>query len=396
MLPSCPVPPKRMTTRTGAPRRHAVRSSMMKTFMQKLVGIRNAGLALALLGVGGPRTAACTAFQFNAGDRFYFAKNYDFMMGEGLLVVNRRGIGKQSVQVAQPIKWVSRYGSVTYNQFGRELPNGGMNQAGLVVEMLWLQETKYAPVDRRPEVGTLQWIQYQLDTAGTVAEVIASDRQVRVAEDPGRVHYFVSDRAGGAAVLELLNGKLQVYTGADLPIPVLANDAYAECVKVLRGGEPRRLEADQALSFGPASFDRFGAVAAQVGKFDPKRETPTAFALGTLQRVRHPQFTQWQVVYDLTQGRLYLRRQIDDVVREVDFAKCDFASSAVAMAADLTTAGPLQWVPCTTELNRRVIGKSYGKTPFLKHVGDAELDQIAAFPEAFRPVGALSALRKLD
>ena len=35
-----------------------------------------------------------------------------------------------------PASWVSKYGSVTFNQYGRELPTGGMNEAGLVVETI--------------------------------------------------------------------------------------------------------------------------------------------------------------------------------------------------------------------------------------------------------------------
>ncbi|MEO6567574.1 MAG: hypothetical protein ABIO94_02325, partial [Opitutaceae bacterium] len=104
-----------------------------------------AGLALLALPGFALRTDACTGFQFRVGENCYLAKNHDFMIGDGLLCVNRRGLGKRSVQVAQPAEWVARYGSVTYNQYGREMPNGGMNEAGLVVEMLWLHEAKYAP-----------------------------------------------------------------------------------------------------------------------------------------------------------------------------------------------------------------------------------------------------------
>jgi penicillin V acylase-like amidase (Ntn superfamily) len=42
-----------------------------------------------------------------------------------------------------PAKWVSRYGSVTFNQYGCENPTGGMNEAGLVVEQMWLDESAY-------------------------------------------------------------------------------------------------------------------------------------------------------------------------------------------------------------------------------------------------------------
>jgi choloylglycine hydrolase len=30
------------------------------------------------------------------------------------------------------ISWISKYGSITFNQYGREFPTGGMNEKGLV------------------------------------------------------------------------------------------------------------------------------------------------------------------------------------------------------------------------------------------------------------------------
>jgi hypothetical protein len=56
------------------------------------------------------------------------------------------------------------------------------------------------------------------------------------------------------------------------------------------------------------------------------------------------------------------------------------------MAADLTKTGPLRWVTGTPELNRAVLRKSYAQTPFLQPIGEAELNEIAAFPESFFPV----------
>jgi hypothetical protein len=356
----------------------------MKSLTPKnsLLTLGSAALALLVFEI---RAQACTAFEFSAGNQHYVAKNHDFVMGEGLLIVNHRGLAKKSVMTAQPIEWVSRYGSVTYNQFGREMPNAGMNEAGLVVEMLWLNETKYASPDARMEIGVLQWIQFQLDTAQTVADVIASDQILRIADGPGRCHFFITDREGHVAIVEILNGRLEVHTGADLPIPALANDIYASCVDTLQAGPPDAATAQQIAATLP-SFNRFQSVAGQVRKFDGSRSTPADFAFGALQRVRHPRYTQWQVVYDTGKPRLMIRRQHDDVTREIDFAACDFRPTAPVMAADLTQPGALEWVVCTTELNRAVIAKSYHATPFLQHIGEAELNSIAVFPEAFQPV----------
>src|SRR5215210_4777214 len=121
-----------------------------------------ATLALLLV-LGASAADACTTFC----TRGLFGRNYDFEIGHGMVLVNKRGLTKTS-QREQPASWTSRYGSVTFNQFGRDNATGGMNEKGLVVELMWLGGTEYPKADARPELGTLEWIQYQLDTAATV------------------------------------------------------------------------------------------------------------------------------------------------------------------------------------------------------------------------------------
>jgi penicillin V acylase-like amidase (Ntn superfamily) len=85
--------------------------------------------------------SACTTFCLERSGDVVFGKNYDFGIGSGMLVVNKRGVSKVSQVGApdHPARWVSQYGSLTFNQFGREFPSGGMNEAGLVVELMWLR-----------------------------------------------------------------------------------------------------------------------------------------------------------------------------------------------------------------------------------------------------------------
>ena len=41
------------------------------------------------------------------------------------------------------MKWVSKYGSITFTQVGKELPIGGMNKIRFTIEFLWLDDTTY-------------------------------------------------------------------------------------------------------------------------------------------------------------------------------------------------------------------------------------------------------------
>jgi len=91
------------------------------------------GLALA-----GPATA-CTAFHAVRGGQHVVGKSYDWHTGEALVVINPRGVAKTAFLghlADEPASWVSRYGSVTFDQYGPEMPSGGINEAGLVVEVL--------------------------------------------------------------------------------------------------------------------------------------------------------------------------------------------------------------------------------------------------------------------
>ena len=90
---------------------------------------------------------ACTTFCLKNKSEVLFGKNYDWMIGDGLVFVNKRGVAKVSSEDGNPAKWISKFGSVTFNQYGWESPSGGMNEAGLVIELMWLDDTQYPKAD---------------------------------------------------------------------------------------------------------------------------------------------------------------------------------------------------------------------------------------------------------
>ena len=169
------------------------------------------------------QATACTTFLINRHGQLVFGRNYDWITGSGFVCTNPRGLSKSSLQstTEKPLKWISRYGSMTFNQYGKEFPTGGMNEKGLVVELMWADGTQYPVPDERPAVGVLQWIQFQLDNYSTVGEVIASDSLIRIAKDNPPLHYLVADAAGNAAAIEFYHGRLTVHTGRDTDIPCI-------------------------------------------------------------------------------------------------------------------------------------------------------------------------------
>ena len=160
-------------------------------------------------------------------DQPLVGKNYDWGVEDGLVIINKRGVKKTAIALnedfGQPAKWTSKYGSITFNQYGREMPMGGMNETGLVVEMMMLRETQYPAHDSRPSISNLQWIQYQLDNFSTVKEVISSDSKVRIYSGNTGLHYMACDKMGNCASIEFIGGKLVYHINETMPVKVLTN-----------------------------------------------------------------------------------------------------------------------------------------------------------------------------
>ena len=338
---------------------------------------------LSFLGAGliaAPALDACTTFCLREGGPV-FGKNYDWNVGGGLLVVNKRGMAKTAMASPgrRPASWVSRYGSVTFNQYGREFPNGGMNEAGLVVELMWLDGTRYPAPDKRPALGCMEWIQYQLDRFDRVEDVIRHAEEVRIdAQAP--LHYLVCDRTGACATIEYLEGKLVPHTGRSLPVPALANNTYAESLRFLEATSASQIPE------GRGSLERFARASTLMKSYQPKNgKTPVEHAFDILDSVAQGSYTQWSIVYDLRAKRVHYRTRVNRQVRRVDLADFDFACGTPVRTLDIDTgAGNMsrQFVPYRLEANRRLIDRSFQETDFLADIPSAERAAQAAHPDS--------------
>mgnify|MGYP002750920396 CR=1 FL=1 len=66
-----------------------------------------------------PHLEACTTFVLKDRDRLVFGRNYDWDVSEALILTNKRDVAKYAYTTDNPARWVSRYGSITFNQYGR-------------------------------------------------------------------------------------------------------------------------------------------------------------------------------------------------------------------------------------------------------------------------------------
>jgi choloylglycine hydrolase len=224
--------------------------------------------------------------------------NFDwFKPLNATVYVNPRGAEKVALAPGgdKPAEWTSRFGSVTFTGFGREFPVCGMNEAGLVVVQAWLGATTYPEIDERPSLSELQWIQYQLDTAETIDDVIASDKDVRISKYTiAPLHFFISDRSGKTAIIEFLDGKLSASSGEGMPIQMMVNTPYQQCLSEYDENAP--LDAE----------NRFAVGAKMIQDWRPGSQPPERHAFATLDELTRAG-TRWSAVFNSATKEIHYR-----------------------------------------------------------------------------------------
>jgi choloylglycine hydrolase len=334
-------------------------------------------VAVALAAGAAAPAPACTTFLLRAPGLLLYGKNYDWSLGEGVLTVNPRGQQRTAVvdQGVTAARWTARYGSVTFNQYGLASPSGGMNEAGLVVELMWLDQTRYPAPDSRPAIGNLEWIQYQLDRHASVAEVIASDPEVRI-DDRAPLHFLVADASGGVAVVEFLEGRMVARSGAEVPVPALANDAYADALASRSGGRGGSSSAARFARAGRRALSFHGA---------PTRAEAIDYAFATLADVAQRGATQWSIVYDIGTREVFYRTRGRTGVRHLALAGLDLSCAGGTRAVSLDASGPeilSSLTPLTAEENVDHLASAYRQTSFLARVPRQRLEVLGRQPFA--------------
>ncbi len=138
-----------------------------------------------------------------------------------------RGLERDGAGGERSITWTSRYGSVIASGYDIATTDG-MNEAGLVANVLWLVESSYPSIDDgRPVLALSAWPQYALDNFATVAEAVeefAKEEFVVVTDampDQDRlatVHLSLSDATGDSAIFEYIDGRLVIHHSPDYQV----------------------------------------------------------------------------------------------------------------------------------------------------------------------------------
>ena len=269
---------------------------------------------------------ACTCFSFkdNKGN-IVFGRNFDFPVGEGHIEINKRNMRKTAFinSSGKKIVWISKFGSISFNQIGREFPYGGMNEAGLVIEQMWLEETQYPVEDKRYALTALQWIQYQLDNSSNIQDVISSDTLIRISnKSVARIHFLIADASGKVAVVEFIGGKMQIHQKDKLPFPALANCPYERSLKY-----KRTIEHHENIEFNnwtKNSSGRFMKAVSMLNKYDETKNI-IDYSFSILDSVAQGEGTKWSIVYDISKKRIFFKTRKNVLIQSLSFKDFDFS-----------------------------------------------------------------------
>jgi penicillin V acylase-like amidase (Ntn superfamily) len=136
-----------------------------------------------------------------------------------------RGMKRSGVAGPDSPVWISRYGSVVAS--GYEIATtDGMNEAGLVANILYLAESDYGQPEGKHPLSISIWAQYVLDNFATAAEAVAALRRepFRIIApslpngQPAQLHLAISDATGDSAIFEYIAGKLVIHHGREFQV----------------------------------------------------------------------------------------------------------------------------------------------------------------------------------
>ena len=244
--------------------------------------------------------SACTTFSRTLSQEgFVVAKNFDWFSGDGVIVASPAGLEKHSFYLKEK-KWQSRYGTVIFSPFGPGLPASGMNEKGLVVEVL-LDFDSEKSVQQKNPWANLEWAQYALDSFGTLEEVIRFAKNQPFDQLLLPVHFFVCDRAQSCAVIESRNQQVVITTGVDLKVAALANRGWKNDFSRSQSFEHRTL--GRILPSSWSSSFRFGRVVRELENLPAKSGSiPQVYQI--LNAARLGAMTQWQLIWQPEKGRV--------------------------------------------------------------------------------------------
>ena len=304
-------------------------------------------VAVSMLLAGAPAGACTRCLKVFADGTVVVGRSMDWVEDPGSeLWIFPRGMKWRGNAGPASFEWTSTYGSVGVSFYGVATACG-MNEKGLVANLLYLAESDYGkPVAGRPNLSIAGWAQYVLDSYATVAEAVAGLEKepftiiapVLPNGDAGVGHLAISDPSGDSAIFEYIGGRLQIHHGRQYTVMTnsppfddqLALDAYW-----------REIGGDVMLPGTIRASDRFVRTSFYIGAIPKERSGSKAIAsvFSVIRNASAPlgittpgepnvASTIWRTVYDQKDRVLYFDSATSPTVFWVPLEQVDFTAGA--------------------------------------------------------------------
>ena len=268
-----------------------------------------------------------------------------------------RGMSRRGAETDNTVRWTSAYGSVVTVGYDIGVCDG-MNEKGLVANLLFLAESDYhRPDDNRPVMGLSIWTQYVLDNFATVDEAVEElGKELFRIDDPdlpngakSTLHLSISDPTGNSAIFEYINGNLVIHHGRECQVMTNSPtydkqqtlDDYWEQIGglVMLPGTNRASDRFVRASFYikalPRTSDYRQAVA---GVFSVMRNVsvPLGISIPSQPNIAS---TRWRTVADQKNLVYYFESTLSPDIFWIDLRKLDFNAGNKVMKLTLTNGG---------------------------------------------------------
>jgi choloylglycine hydrolase len=322
------------------------------------IGRALAVLSTAVLSGLAPAVDACTrAVYLGPEGRVLTGRSMDWKLPMASnLWAFPRGMARDGAAGPRSAQWTATYGSLVVSGYDIATADG-MNEAGLVANLLWEVEATYPEDDgATPRVSLSVFPQYLLDRHATVAEAVADLKAnpVQVAGGevpvgpPGRaatVHVSLSDASGDSAVIEFVAGEMKIWH--DRAYQVMTNEpTYDRQLAVMEYWN--KVNPREFLPGTVRASDRFvranfyinavvqsaDAKIAAASVFSVIRQTSVPWGI-SVEDAPNLSTTRWRVVADHKDRRYYVESVLSPSVFWVDLDKLDLSDGAEPMKLDL-------------------------------------------------------------
>ncbi|WOC17290.1 putative protein YxeI [Pseudochrobactrum sp. MP213Fo] len=289
---------------------------------------------------------ACTRFVYHGGaDQIITGRSMDWKTDVGTNIwVFPRGMERSGEVGPNSVQWTSKFGSVIASGYDISTTDG-MNEAGLVTNVLWLVESSYPKYDgTAPGLSIAAWAQYVLDNFGTVQEAVdtlAKEPFTIVTSDvPGEdrlatLHLSLSDSSGDSAIIEYIDGKQVIHHSRDYQVMTnspafeqqLALNSYWQQIggTVMLPGTNRAADRFARASFYVNAIPKTDdAEETLASAFSVIRNASVPFGISTPDQPNISS-TRWRTVSDHKRGLYFFESVLTPNVFWVDLKKMDFS-----------------------------------------------------------------------